>query len=63
VWSQPHHSALTHLDLVDVLGKAQERAAAADNDALLHRGLGGVESVLHPQLLLLQLRLRLRAHL
>jgi len=40
------------LDGVDLGGEAQQGAPAADHNALLDSGLGGVERVLHTQLLL-----------
>ena len=38
-------------------GQLEQRAATADDDALLNGSLGGIEGVLYAQLLVLQLSL------
>src|SRR5207244_2352145 len=51
------------LYLVERLLAPQQRYAAARHDALLDRGTGGVQCVLHPGLLLLHFGLGGRAHI
>ncbi len=48
------NSAEAHLG-----GEPEQRAASSDDNALLNGGLGGVQGVLHAQLLLLELGLGL----
>jgi hypothetical protein len=51
------------LEGVHHIGEAQQGAAATGDNALLHGGLGGVQRILHTQLLLLQLSLGLCTNL
>lgn len=46
-----------------LLSQLEQGAASARNNALLNSGFGGIQRILHPQLLLLQLCLSLSSHL